>query len=738
MIDPGKFRIPAVVFGGALAVTRRLVEGDVEIDEETRQRVQRARAWLERASDVTEGFSVEDPGSWAKTAGRVMDEAFDTHGVPEDAAGWRKMFGFTRKVAAPGVLARRVRACEKVTVERVYERDGEVIEVLTTPDGIEVALVMAQKSQLIPKGMYFRRDADAKTVRQELAAAFWSGVSAFRAETTNSNMAFREVSFEDYEFIGEKRELIDQWRAFLEAGESRNVLLQGQPGTGKTTLCAHAARELSERTLVLAGRVLDAMEPAEWRKTMAALAPEVVIIDDVDRTSEGDVHAAGGRHLRVMTEMREQVPLLLMTSNDHSQLPAAVRRPGRIDRIVSFDRPTREVRRRAVRELADRQSLEVPEEHLGWLVDLLNEHGGAHVEEALVRASVLGWESVRASGEGFRKHSTYEDCRDWLQARNFERISLACDALPGELFECGEAEICFRGERANVERVRLGSGLQMCRTTEDEAFRGAGKVWIDRGESVEDSRMRFLKAAADLFWQGRHEVEVTALDQELYFEASEFETEDYVGPRAEYIERWGDYMAAGRRRCVLLQGPPGTGKSTLCRHAARELSERTLYVDNDVLRTMYSGEWTELLMGTRPELIVVDDVDRLGRQELDSKLRLIEEGVCSVPLMLLTCNDPDQLPEAMKRPGRIDQIVSFEAPDETKRKKLIVALSEREGVEVPDEWLHVLDEVFREQSPAHVREMLRRADVLGWDALGGMEGDETFVGSRQVGESVGR
>jgi len=737
VVDPGKFPIPGVVFGGAMALARRLLRGEVKVDEVNRKRIQKARAWLERASEVTEGFSVDDPGTWAQTAGRVMDEAFETHGVPEESAEWRRMHGFTRPIERAGAILTRVRASKYVERDVVYEEDDEVLEVLSTRGGGIFVLSMVREEQLHPKGLFVHRTADMDVIRGEMAKAFWAGAEAVRMESKDSGIEISRMSFESFEFIGEERELIEQWEAFMRAGHSRNVLLQGEPGTGKTTLCGHAARELSDRALLLTGRLLDALEPTEWRAMFRLMAPEVVIIDDVDRAGGGSFKGSSGRYLELLRDLRGSVPLVLMTSNDHTELPPALRRPGRIDRIVEFEQSPREVRQRAVGQLAEEVGVEIPEGRGEWLVDLLTEHGGAHVREVLERASVLGWEALTDIEGAFHLHSDFTDAFDWLKAKNYRSVDINCRELIHGLFANGESGVCFRGEVRKLEQLELPNGFRLCREAKDaDDFRNQA-LWGKHPEPRQAGVRELLaEGVQEQFWDDRSQVVVSSVERELMFTETSFDGESFVGERSGYVERWESFMEAGRRRCVLLQGPPGVGKTTLCRQAARELGDRALFVEAKAFRDVRTGEWLELMELLDPVVVTVDDVDRISRSELNSKLSLLEEGLCSVPLMLLTCNDPEQLPDAMKRPGRIDQTISFDAPGEARRKKLVVALAEREGVDIPEGWLDVLDEVFRRQSPAHVREVLRRADVVGWEKIGELPGEVTFEGGGRSGSEV--
>jgi ATP-dependent 26S proteasome regulatory subunit len=190
------------------------------------------------------------------------------------------------------------------------------------------------------------------------------------------------------------------------------------------------------------------------------------------------------------------------------------------------------------------------------------------------------------------------------------------------------------------------------------------------------------------------------------------------------IEELGHFRAQGLRRNILFQGKPGTGKSTLCREAARRLSSRTLILTSEYLSNVAASEWKMLLQMLDPEMVIVDDIDRIS-YNLESKLSLFEEGHCDVPYILMTSNDHETLPQALRRPGRIDMIFKLDDPEPWVLDEVIRGLAEREGVEIPTEHLEHLRKIAQETSTAHVVEVFRRAKVQGWGYE--LNGDITYT-----------
>jgi chromosomal replication initiation ATPase DnaA len=231
---------------------------------------------------------------------------------------------------------------------------------------------------------------------------------------------------------------------------------------------------------------------------------------------------------------------------------------------------------------------------------------------------------------------------------------------------------------------------------------------------------------AQVFWRDRRAVLLDARDRESSVRTTDLAGHDYLGPHLDLIERLRTYRGDGVRRCVLLQGPPGTGKSTFCRHAARELADRCLFLSAGFLQDVSVADWDTIVAFLRPDMVVVDDVDRVGDRCMAAKLRLFEDAYCDIPTILMTANEPEELPEPMKRPGRIDQILEVNAPDADARAGVIQKLAQRVGVDVPEGQVDRLNTLLSRESPAHVVEILRRAKTVGWESVSDMPGDQTF------------
>lgn len=119
------------------------------------------------------------------------------------------------------------------------------------------------------------------------------------------------------------------WRRIeplMSAGHSRAILLDGKPGTGKTSI----ARNLAAR----AGRCLRVPNLRGHYFVLAwTLAPDCLIIDDFDRLAGSSTSQC----LDDLASLRESVKLLIVTTNNVGALDPAVVRPGRFDELFTIE-----------------------------------------------------------------------------------------------------------------------------------------------------------------------------------------------------------------------------------------------------------------------------------------------------------------------------------------------------------------------------------------------------------------
>lgn len=166
----------------------------------------------------------------------------------------------------------------------------------------------------------------------------------------------------------EKRRLWDNTVGFLRrrhrqlkrygVAPKRGVLLLGEPGNGKTMACRWLAGQCRRRRLEWRNVSAQEYEDAQIQRRVPALfrlrRPGIILFDDFD-TALRDRQLAGenDRQSTFLSELDGVVQktgvVFLFTSNAQlKDLDPAMRRPGRLDVIIHFPRPTADLRRELV------------------------------------------------------------------------------------------------------------------------------------------------------------------------------------------------------------------------------------------------------------------------------------------------------------------------------------------------------------------------------------------------------
>jgi energy-coupling factor transporter ATP-binding protein EcfA2 len=312
--------------------------------------------------------------------------------------------------------------------------------------------------------------------------------------------------------------------------------------------------------------------------------------------------------------------------------------------------------------------------------------------------------------------------------RRIDYTRIQMDALKG-LFESAMRHVntrliyekrpyrLYEIQLPNKTRIFMKTNRALKDFDQNQSFGEDIRFYFPDATKCKDELRETFKGVGELFWDHNEHI---ILDKQRFnpitFKPLDVENRGYEGDAVGYIEEWKVFMEAGVRRCVLLQGAPGTGKSTLARHASVLLSKRTLHLTQDFIINVDRDMWSFLNDMLRPEVIVVDDIDRIDHDYLRNRLYLFEDAYHDVPLTMMTANHYTELPDAFLRPGRIDQIIQLDDPKDHVKVSVLKELAKKEGIEeIPKDRMRFLLEVYKNYSGAYVVEYLRRVKVLGWD-----------------------
>jgi len=141
---------------------------------------------------------------------------------------------------------------------------------------------------------------------------------------------------------------------------------------------------------------------------------------------------------------------------------------------------------------------------------------------------------------------------------------------------------------------------------------------------------------------------------------------------------------------VLLTGPPGTGKTLLAKAVATETDAKFISIAGPEIMSKYHGGSEENLRGkfeeaqkNAPAIIFIDEIDAIApkrgetndqaEKRVVTQLLTLMDGLKSrgqVVVMAAT-NRPEDLDEALRRPGRFDRELRINPPTEEGRRKIL-------------------------------------------------------------------
>ena len=141
---------------------------------------------------------------------------------------------------------------------------------------------------------------------------------------------------------------------------------------------------------------------------------------------------------------------------------------------------------------------------------------------------------------------------------------------------------------------------------------------------------------------------------------------------------------------VLMTGPPGTGKTLLAKAVATETDAKFISIAGPEIMSKYHGGSEENLRKkfeeaekSTPAIIFIDEIDAIApkrgeshdqsEKRVTTQLLTLMDGLKSrgqVVVMAAT-NRPDDLDEAIRRPGRFDRELKLNPPTEEGRKEVL-------------------------------------------------------------------
>lgn len=180
------------------------------------------------------------------------------------------------------------------------------------------------------------------------------------------------------------------------------------------------------------------------------------------------------------------------------------------------------------------------------------------------------------------------------------------------------------------------------------------------------------------------------------------------------------FISENVARSFMLVGEPGTGKSSFALAVARNISNRILKIDPNMAHKFSSTEFDFLIDNLKPDVLIFDDFDRAAMMnESHQLLFLLENLKHRFPKMVVfaTVNYFEKLDKALVRPGRFDEILWFDLPNENIRSEIIKKYLTDNGLSVDEECFKSIVEKTDGLTPVYIKELCVRLKHKGLSEL---------------------
>lgn len=288
-----------------------------------------------------------------------------------------------------------------------------------------------------------------------------------------------------------------------------------------------------------------------------------------------------------------------------------------------------------------------------------------------------------------------------------------------------------------IREISLPTGLKYYFTIHKTFFYGHEKESFSGPYMKKDDIQKFQKEFSALLWNKSNDrdLQLSMKRIKLQYDVDWTFVLENIGKPGDYISgtnTWKNLEKLSNRvsklkkseisRNILFYGPPGTGKTTLARNLARKLGQgKTLRIDIRAINEAGMNAIMTFVKFLNPHILLFDDIDRHIGQFVEL-LHFLEKSSDATSDMwvenmtiIATVNSVESLDPALLRPGRFDEVIQIDEPDDDTRAKIIDHYMKKMKIGDWKKIYQILIDRTKGFSPADIKEVIQCISVLGED-----------------------